>query len=58
MSKNIGKNIIKNLSRKSLLEPLDHAKQATTVALKRTSKKVIQKTAESIGDLIENIISD
>ena len=57
MSKNIGKNIIKNLSRKSLLEPLDHAKQATTVALKRTSK-VIQKTAESIGDLIENIISD
>ena len=38
-------NIVKNLNQ---------VKQSTTDALKTTSKKVIQKTAEATGDLIGN----
>ena len=38
---------------------LDHAKQsAATEALKTTSKRVIQKTAEANGDLIGNKIAN
>ena len=37
---------------------LDHAKQTATDALKTTSKRVIQKTAEAIGDFIYNKIAD
>ena len=33
---------------------IDHAKQSATDALKTTSKKVIQKTADATGDLIGN----
>ena len=33
-------------------------KQSATEALKTSSKKVIQKTAEAIGDLIGNRITD
>ena len=47
MSKNIAKNIRKNLSGKDSLKHLDHAKQYATDALKATSKRVIQKTAEA-----------
>ena len=54
MVKNIGKNISKNLSRKYSHKLLDHAKQSATDALKITSKRVIQKTAEATGDLIGN----
>ena len=37
---------------------IDHAKQSATDALKTTSKKVIQKTAEATGDLIGNKMAD
>ena len=53
MGKNIGKNISKNLSGKDSQKRLDHAKQSATDAIK-TSKRVIQKTAEAIGDLVSN----
>ena len=42
-------NIVKNLNQ---------VKQSTTDALKTTSKKVIQKTAEATGDLIGNKTAD
>ena len=35
---------------------LDHAKKFATDALKTSSKRVIQKTAEATGDLIGNKI--
>ena len=37
---------------------LDHAKQSATDALKTTSKRAIQATAEAIGDLIGNKIAN
>ena len=46
MGKNVGKNISKNLSGKYSQKPLDHAKKSVTDALKTSSKRVIQKTAE------------
>ena len=52
MGKNIGKNISKNLSGKYSQKLLDHAKRSAADALKTTSKRVIQKTAEETGDLI------
>ena len=52
MGKNIGKNISKILSSKYSQKLIDHPKQSATDALKITSKKVIQKTAEATGDLI------
>ena len=58
MGKYLGKNIIKNLSSKFIQEPLDHAKQSATDALKTTSKEEIQKTAEAAGDLIANKIAN
>ena len=58
MDRNIGKNIFKNLSSKYCQKILDHAKQYATDGLKTASKKVIQKTAEAVGDLIGNEIAD
>ena len=52
--KNIGKNISKTLSSKYSPKLLDHAKRSATEACKTTSKRVIQKTAETNGDLIGN----
>ena len=53
MVRNIGQNISKNLSGKCSQKLLDHAKKNfATVALKTTSKRLIQKTAEGTGDLI------
>ena len=49
MGKNIGKSISKNVSGYSQ-KFLDHAKQSATDAVKTTSKKLIQKTAESRVD--------
>ena len=57
MRKNIGKNMSKSLSSKYSQKLLDHAKQTATDALKATSKTVVQKTAESAGDLIGNRIA-
>ena len=56
-AENIGKNIIKTLSGK-YSQPRDHAAQFTTDVLKTTSKRVIQKTVETTGDLISNKSSD
>ena len=48
----------KNVSGKYSQKLLDHAKRSATHALKTTSKRVIQKTAETTGDLIGNKIAD
>ena len=65
MSKNIGKNISKNLSGKytpSMLATrqklLDHAKQSATDAPKTASERAIQKIVEAIGVLIGNKTAD
>ena len=48
----------KNLSNKYSQKLLDSAKKSTTNAIKTTSKRAIQKTAEATGDLIGNKIAD
>ena len=58
MDKNIGKNISKNLSRIYSQKLLDYTKQSAIDALKTSSKRVIKKTAEAIGDLIDNKIAN
>ena len=58
MCKNIGKNVIKNLSVKYSQSVLYHAKKFVTDALKTTSKRIIKKRAEAIGDLIGNKIAN
>ena len=52
------KNICKSLSNKYGQKFLDSAKKSTTDAIKTTSKRAIQKTAEATGDLIGNTIAD
>ena len=42
----------------NIVRNLNQVKQSTTNALKTTSKKVIQKTAEVTGDLIGNKTTD
>ena len=54
MGKNVCNNISKTLSGKYSQKLLDHAKQSPTDALKTLSKRVIQKRAQVIGDLIPN----
>ena len=46
------KNIGKNVSNKCSQKPIDTAKKSTTDAVKTASKRVIQKTAEVIGNKI------
>ena len=58
MGKNVGKNISKILSSKYSQKILDHAERSATDASKAASIKVIQKTAESTGDLIGNLLDD
>ena len=50
--------VAKNLSNKYSQKLLDTAKKSLTDAIKTASKKVIQKPAEAIGDLIRNKIAD
>ena len=50
----MGKTISKNLNEKYSQKLLDLSKQSATDALKTTSVKVIQKTAEVSGDLTGN----
>ena len=57
-SKKIVKNISKNLSTKYSQKLLDHAKKSATDAIKTSSKRVIQKTAEVTSDLIGIKIAD
>ena len=52
------KNIGENLSNKYGQKLVDCAKKSATDALKTTSKRAIQKTAEATGDLIGNKIAD
>ena len=52
------KNMGKNLSNKYFQKLLDSAKKSMTDAIKTTSKRAIQKTAEATGDLIVNKIAD
>ena len=52
------KNMGKNLSNKYGQKLLDTAKKSTTDAMKTSSKRAIQKTAEATGDLIGNKIAD
>ena len=52
------KNIGKNLSNKYGQNLLDSANESTTDAIKTSSKRAIQKTAEGTGDLIGNKIAD
>ena len=56
--KNFGKNRSKNVSNKYSQKGLDQTKQSATDALKTTSKRAIQDTAEATCDLIENKIAD
>ena len=50
--------VAKNLSNKYSQKLLDTAKKSTTDAIKTTSKRVIQKTAEATSDLIGNKTTD
>ena len=52
------KNMGKSLSNKYGHKLLDNAKKSITDAIKTASKSVIQKTAETTGDLIGNKIAD
>ena len=58
MSKNIAKDLSKNLSGIYSQELLGHTKQSATDALKKTSKKVIQIAAEATCHLIRNKIAN
>ena len=58
MGKSISKYISSNLSGKHSQKLIDHARKSATDALKTSSKRVIQKTAEANGDLIGNKIAD
>ena len=53
-TKNIGKNLSNTYSQKRI----DTAKKSTIDAIKTTPKRVIQKTAEAIADLVGNKIAD
>ena len=52
------KNMGKSLSNKFGQKILDSAKKSTTDAIKTTSKRAVQKTAEVSGHLIGNKIAD
>ena len=52
------KNIGKSLSSKYCQKLLDSTKRSATDAIKTTSERAIQKTAEATGDLIGNKTAD
>ena len=54
ISKNIDKNISKDLRYKYSQKLLDHAKKSATDELETISKRVIQKSSEATGNLIGN----
>ena len=54
MSQNIGKNLSAKYSQKLF----DHTEESVTNVLNIVSKKLIHKTAEETGDLIDNKIAD
>ena len=58
VGKIIAKNVITNLSNKFSQKRLDHSKQLARYVPHTASKRVIQKAAESTGDLIGNKIAN
>ena len=52
------RNMGKSLSNKYGQKLLDSAKKSTTDAIETASKRAIQKTAETTGDMIVNKIAD
>ena len=58
MDGHTGKNLSKLFRSKYSQKLLDHTKQSTTDALKTSSKRAIQKTAETTADVIGNKIAD
>ena len=58
MGKKIGKSINENLTGKYNQKSLDHTKKSAADALKTSSKRVIQITAEATDDLIGNKTAD
>ena len=50
--------VAKNMNNKYSQKLLDSAKKSATDAIKTTSKRAIQKTAEATGDLIYNKIAN
>ena len=52
------KNMGKSFSNKYGQKPFDSAKTSTTDAIRTTSKRATQKTAEATGNLIGNKIAD
>ena len=58
MVKIIGKNKSKHLSGKYIQKLLGHAKISALNALKISSRRVTQKRAEAIGDLVDNKIAN
>ena len=58
MGKNLSKDINKILRRKHSQKRLDHAEKSATDALKTTTRKDIQRTAEGTVNLIGNEIAD
>ena len=58
LDENICENISKNLSGIYSQKLFDHAKKSAMDALIKSSKRVIQKTAESTSDFITNKIAD
>ena len=57
-AKNMSKNISEKLSSKYSQKSLAHAKQSASYEHKTESKRAIQKTAGTSGDLIGNKIPD
>ena len=57
MSKNIGKDISKTLSRECSQKPLDRTKLSATDTFKTASKRENQKSEEATGHLIYNKIT-
>ena len=60
-AKNMGRHankVAKGLSNKCSQKFLDSAKKSTTDPIKTASKRAMQKTAETAGDLIGNKIAD
>ena len=52
------RNLAKKCRSKYSQKLLDHAEQFTTDALKTASKRAIQKTTDTTGDLIGNKITE
>ena len=60
-ARNIGRHaakVAKNMSNKYGQKLADTAKKSATNAIKTTSKRAIQKTAEATGDFLGNKIAD